>query len=517
MAPIRGSFGREMTTTVTPIRPDGRIGTSNARRKVGTTDRAPWASWRGSEAGRRIRFVQSQVIVPKGFGAGRPMRLLRFQREWIEEAYAEGIRSAALAISRGNGKTGLLAALALAELHLDSWSPDVPVIAPTIGVSIRPSGVFGTMRRMTALNPALAERTLVYNSPSNTKLDVPANDGTAYPVSSRDEGAMQGLALSLGIADELAHLDAEAWSSLTLAGGKRSRSLVAGISTPGSKTSALWALRKAVHGGATLPGFSWTEYKAPDGCALDDRKAWKAANPALGTYLSADSIVSDLGTVPEWAFRMYRLGQWVDASGDGWLGERGPQMWQALADTEYRLVRGEPTWVGVDVSLRGDSTAVVAIQERTDALGWYASSRIWYPGSGTVDQAFVKDHIRSLARDYNVIGCAYDPRFWVASAQDLEHEEITMIEVPQTAPRMVPAISTLYKAIVDGLFWHDGSPDFASQILGAAPRPSEGGITLSKLRSDVHIDAAIAAALAISLTGAEPEQPLDDDALKVFT
>lgn len=47
--------------------------------------------WPAERAKRRIRFVGKYVIVPKGVGAGKPMRLRRFQSEIILGAYALGI------------------------------------------------------------------------------------------------------------------------------------------------------------------------------------------------------------------------------------------------------------------------------------------------------------------------------------------------------------------------------------------------------------------------------------------
>ena len=51
--------------------------------------------WPTDRAKRRIRFIERYVNVPKGHGAGKPLKLRDFQREIVTGAYAAGIWSAA--------------------------------------------------------------------------------------------------------------------------------------------------------------------------------------------------------------------------------------------------------------------------------------------------------------------------------------------------------------------------------------------------------------------------------------
>jgi phage terminase large subunit-like protein len=97
---------------------------------------------------------------------------------------------------------------------------------------------------------------------------------------------------------------------------------------------------------------------------------------------------------------------------------------------------------------------------------------------------------------------AYDPRFWVASAQDLEAEGLPMVEIPQTPARMVPIIGSAYTTIVERKLTHTPDPTFRQQVLSAIPRPSESGFTLYKQRAGnaFKIDACIALVMALSVT-----------------
>jgi phage terminase large subunit-like protein len=76
--------------------------------------------------------------------------------------------------------------------------------------------------------------------------------------------------------------------------------------------------------------FRLVEYAAPDGCEIDDEKAWKLGNPALGDFLHVDALRATLKTTRQPAFRRFRLGQWVGQV-DRWLPWGA---WEAVADTD---------------------------------------------------------------------------------------------------------------------------------------------------------------------------------------
>jgi hypothetical protein len=48
--------------------------------------------------------------------------------------------------------------------------------------------------------------------------------------------------------------------------------------------------------------FSLIQYKATDGCAIDDEAEWHRANPALGDFVAIDSMRALVRTVPENVF-----------------------------------------------------------------------------------------------------------------------------------------------------------------------------------------------------------------------
>jgi phage terminase large subunit-like protein len=69
-------------------------------------------------AGRVCQFIEKYCLVPEGALVGKPIKLLQFQIDFIEAVYnnPSGTSRAYLSIARKNGKSSLIAAIALAHI-----------------------------------------------------------------------------------------------------------------------------------------------------------------------------------------------------------------------------------------------------------------------------------------------------------------------------------------------------------------------------------------------------------------
>jgi phage terminase large subunit-like protein len=482
----------------------------NASKRVADTSPGPWSKWRiRTRHGRAIRFIETYCRPPKGVGHGQPLKLARFQKEFLEEALADGVDTAVLATPRGNGKSsggGALATWALFD-EGDTGAPQVPVVATTIGQAIR--SCYGVAVSMIKAEPELLRRSLIFTGVMTPRVTTPFNGGELFPVSSDPDG-LQGLDPSLAIMDEIGFQPVASWESLRLATGKRTHSLIIGVGTPGlDRENALFRLRALVHEAGSLPGVVFREYAAPLDCELGDHKAWRIANPAIGAgYLRLSALETDLGLTPEGHFRVFRLGQWYDGV-DSWLGPNGRPLWDALAQP-YDFAPGGATWVGVDVGIKRDSTGVVAVQR--DELGkLHALARLWVPRQDEpVDVTDVMEYIRELARAYDVQAISYDPRFFDVPAKMLSDEGLVLMEVPQSVERMTTVCGDLLELIKRGDIHHDGDDQLATHVLNAVPRFNERGFTLQKSKSRGRIDACIALALAVD-QAMRPEAQMADE------
>jgi phage terminase large subunit-like protein len=448
------------------------------------------AGYPASRAKRRERFVTDYLITPRGVGAKEPFKLRPFQREIITGAFGPGIRTALVSLPRANGKTMLAAALGLAELFVGDASAEVLVVAS----DQRQSAItLKYAKRMVELNPELGERVQVYAD----RLYLPENDATLLPLPA-EPGALHGHDPSLLIVDELHVVTEAVWEAVTSVTGKRPESLTLAISTPASSPdSIMWRLVE--HGRAgTDKTFYFREYAAPDGCAVDDRKAWRIGNPALACrdpFLSEDGLEAARKTIREPVFRQLRLGQWVTGV-ESWLP------WGAWTDcaVDRRVSPGERVVLAFDGSASGDSTALVGCT--LDGHLWVEG--LWEnPGDPRwrVPREDVSHAVDVAFDRYSVAELACDPWGWRSEIESWaqRHGEKRVLEWNTgAAQRMAPATDRLFQAVTTRAVTHDGDERLAAHIAHCVAKRTPMGDLVSKDKrgSPRKIDAAVAAIVA---------------------
>ena len=443
-------------------------------------------------AARRIAFVEQFLVVPKGFGAGDPVKLRPFQKEIVRGAFGKGIRTALVSMPRGNGKTGLAAMLGLAELFAGPESAEVLVVASD---QRQANITFNAARRMVELNPELAERCHVYQD----KIVVPERNATLAPLPA-DPNSLHGWDPSLLIVDELHVVTRDVWEAVTSAAGKRPESLTLAISTPAaSEDSVMWELVK--HGRSSTDSSFWLrEYAAPEGCDVDDRAAWREANPAAASrppFLDLDALEAVRKTMREPSFRQLRLGQWVSGI-DSWLPFGA---WEALEDRS-RAVEG-PVVLAFDGSASGDSTALIGCTVGDDPHVWVEG--LWEnPGSKQwrVPRAEVSAAVDAAFAKYDVAELAADPWGWRSELEAWagSHGQRRVIEWNTGfRKRMAPATDRMFQAVTGKTVTHDGNPDMAAHFAHAvATRTPQGDVITKESRNSKRkIDAAVAAIVAL--------------------
>ena len=453
-----------------------------------------FTGWPKDRAKRRERFIREYLVVPKGVGAGKPVRLRDFQTEIVRGAFAPGIRTALVSLPRANGKTALAAMLAVAELWVGDSSPEVLVVAS----DARQAGITLRMaKRMIELNPVLAERAHIYAD----RIVVPENDGLLLPLPA-EPGALHGHDPSLLVVDELHVVTEDVWEAVSSVTGKRPESLTLAISTPASSPdSIMWKLVE--HGRANDdPAFWLKEYAAPEGCASDDVEAWKIGNPAMACrqpFLSVDGMAAARRTLREPVFRQLRLGQWVTGS-DSWMPFG---LWAELADVEHRVEPRTRVVLAFDGSASGDSTALIGCTvgpaPHLFVVGLWENpgDPRWRVPRADVDRAV------DLAFDtYDVAELAADPWGWRSEIEAWaeRHGEKRVLEWNTAhALRMAPATDRMYAAAVDHALTHDGDSRLALHVAHCVAKATNNGdlISKDKRNSPRKIDAAVAAIVAL--------------------
>ena len=255
--------------------------------------------------------------------------------------------------------------------------------------------------------------------------------------------------------------------------------------------------RKAQHEPTLAPGLLFDSYEAPDGLDLKlpehRRIAVIAASRGAGILWDIGARVNEWNNPKmrkhEWA--RYYANQWVEGNEESWLADN-PTAWDDC-DGRWELAGDEPAVLSVDMALTRDSVAVDRVQLLAD--GRYAvTTRIWYPADNKLPFVEIFDYIREQAAELgtNFRGLVYDPRFFELQAQMLEDDGFLVIQFDQSPVRMIPAVGFVFDLIIAGKIVHDGHPELRRQVKNAAKRQFERGFTLSKSKSKIRIDAAVA-------------------------
>jgi len=447
-----------------------------------------------ARAARCIAFIEQYLLVPKGFGAGKPVKLRPFQKKIIRGAMGKGIRTGLVSMPRGNGKSALAAMLVVAELFAGPESAEALVVASDQRQAMI---TFRMAQRMIELNPELAKRTHIYQD----RIKVPERNSVLYPLPA-EPNALHGWDPSLLIVDELHVVTQDVWEAVTSASGKRPESLTLAISTPAStQDSVMWELVK--HGREDDdPSFWLIEYMAPDGCDISDREAWREANPAAqgrSPFLDLTALEAVRRTLREPSFRQLRLGQWVTGV-DSWLPHG---LWDSREDRHRKVKPGSKVILAFDGSASGDSTALmgctVEAPHHLFVVGLWENpgDRAW-----RVPRLEVLARIRWAFEHYEVVELAADPWGWRTELEQLalEFGAARVLEWNTAhAGRMAPATDRMYQSLQEATVTHDGDEQLAKHVAHTvAKRSSQGDLVAKDKKSSPRkIDAAVASIVAL--------------------
>ena len=503
---------------------------------VATRSRAGTASL--SRAGKVIAFIEHYCRVPEGQHVGRPLELMPFQAEFIRAIYDNpaGTSRAYLSIARKNGKSALIAALALAHVVGPEAKQNSQIIS---GAQSRDQAslVFKLAEKMVALNPDL--KRIVKTVPSlKTLVGLPMN--VEYRAISAEASTAHGLSPVLAILDEVGQVQGpydRFVEALETAQGAHANPLLVAISTQASNSGDLFSLWLDDAHQSGDPRIVSRVHAAPDNCDLMDRAAWQAANPALGVFRSETDIAdyaeraARLPTA-ENTFRWLYLNQRVEATAP-FISPAEWCKWAAPA----RSLAGVPVYAGLDLSAVKDLTALVLVGQVEGV--WQVHPTFWLPAEGlaersrqdrvpydvwhregklatcpgrSIDYDFVAAHLWRAFAELDVHKVAFDawnfkflrPRLLEAGFSEMQLAE-NFTEFGQGYKSMSPALAVLEKAILAGRLAHGGHPvlNMCAENAVVVRDPAENR-KLAKDKSTGRIDGMVALAMAMSVAGAAP-------------
>jgi Phage Terminase len=158
-----------------------------------------------------------------------------------------------------------------------------------------------------------------------------------------------------------------------------------------------------------------------------------------------------------------------------------------------------PVWVGVDASVKHDSTAIVTVTFNKEAQKVaLVLHRIFQPSPKEPlnFEETIERHVRELMKRFAVRSIHYDPFQMVAVAQRLQQAGAPMRECPQSSGYLTEVGSNLYELIKGrGLIVYP-DPDVRLAISRAVAVETSRGWRLAKEKAAHRIDFVVALAMA---------------------
>lgn len=240
-------------------------------------------------ASAALKFLAG-LTIPEGKLAGKPMKLARYQKQFVRGALGPGNMVGVLSIGRGNAKTALSAGLSLGHL-VGAWD-DQPKREIIFAARNRDQAktAFGFLVGFIESLPEEEQELFTIRRGSKLEVEYPDNGGGLARVIAADGKSILGGAPTLAIMDERAAWERDKGDNLEnaiLSGlGKRDgRALIISTSAPDdANTFSRWLDEPP-------PGTYVQEHRPAFGLPADDMDSLLEANPGA---------TEGIGSSPEW-------------------------------------------------------------------------------------------------------------------------------------------------------------------------------------------------------------------------
>jgi phage terminase large subunit-like protein len=494
-------------------------------------------------ADRAVNFIERYLRHTKGQFAGQPFVLRDWQKEHIRQIFgrvnedgSRQVRQVYWELPKKNGKSEIAAGIALALLYTDR-EPSAEIYGAAADRE-QASIVFNVAASMVRANSKLSARSKIIDS---SKRIVVPQAGSFYRALSADVAGKHGFNSHGVIFDEIhAQRDRRLWEVLTFgAGDARKQPLVFGITTAGIPGESPVAEELHEYADQIIrgiiphdPTFYPVIHAAPPEADWTDEEVWRACNPALGDFLSLESVraaCERAKRVPseQNSFRRLRLNQWTKQE------TRFIDMadWDACDNPVDLAAAHDLNWyAGLDLSTKLDVTALVLVaraesgtyhlvpffwlpkdnirdrpnQESVKYRMWAEKGLLTLTEGNVVDFGAVRRRLNELRDDagLRIKEVAFDP--WAAAqlAQQLTEDRFEMVEVGQIFRHLSEATKELQASIVHGNVRHGGHPVLrwmadcmtVKSDLNCNVRP----VKPDRLKNSKRIDGIVAAIMGIA-------------------
>jgi phage terminase large subunit-like protein len=455
---------------------------------------------------------------------------------------AEGrrrIRLAIVQVARGNGKTTLMAGLALWDL-LAGDGRRVHVIANN---EEQATICLDTARTMAARleEPGLVVR---FNRIVRPSADC---EMTALPALER---SLDGLNPSLWIADEAAEFKGRFLTKLLTTGAKRRESTGVIITTPGANPENHYS-ELVLQGEAILRGEVQDEtvlpilYGLDPEDQLDDAEVWPKANPGL-PFGQPDELSlrrswntmkrSPMGRAE---FSRYHAAR-CDENTGGWLDMN---QWPGGKSIDWEELKGRPAYIGLDLSKSLDMTACVVavpleggrvalrghywwpkanvaereLDYRMPIRTWALENKIRLTPGREIDYHEIEKTILDLCSEFDVRHVGYDAWGSKYLAEVLQGKGVPLVVYRMGIATLGPGCNLFQNLWAGGRLVVGDDPILRRACAEAdAKRDQNGNIRPVKSREYCAIDPLIASIIACHLWGGARRSIYEEEAEEYY-
>jgi len=485
---------------------------------------------------RVVSFIETYCLAPEGDKIGKPIKLEPFQRKFILDIYDNpvGTHSAYLSIGRKNGKTALIAALLLCHICGPEAVQNSQIVSGAQSKD-QAAVIFELARKMVDMSPKLSS--VVRVQPSGKRL-IGLSRNVLYRALAAEGKTAHGLSPILAILDEVGQVIGPTdkfVTAITTAQGAYTNPLLIAISTQAPTDADMFSVWIDAQVAAPDPRVVCHVYSAPQECALDDEKAWAAANPALGKFRSVSDVAKQAKAALEMPanepeFRNLILNQRVEA-----LAPFVSQsVWQANG-AECGPIERKKVWGGLDLSSVNDLTALVLVTEDGGV-----HSEFWLPAEGLAEKSrkdrvpydlwhkqgylntspgraiqyeFVADSMRGLFDRCDVQRIAFDRYLfehlkpWLMKANFSTAELERFVSFGQGLVSMTPALRELEAKLLSRSLRHGNHPILEMCARNAKVTGDSGARKFDKKSARGRIDGMVALAMAVGVMPVAQAEP----------
>jgi len=504
-----------------------------------TPRKLPWQKKGLNRVERVVAFLQ-WLPVTKGKLAGTRIKLLPDQRAFIDAVYGPGskTRIGIKSAPRGNGKTGLLAPLALCHL----LGPEAEKRGEVYSAAIdrQQAGLmFNEMEAIILEVPEFASRVNPQRFHKRLEVLSGEGEGSVYEALSADARRAHGLSPTLWVYDELAQAkDRVLLDNLTTAMGKRKRTLGLIISTQAPDDQH--PLSQLIDDG--LAGVDPSLYvqlsTAPESADPFAVETLRSCNPALGVFLDEADLLAEAERarrIPafEPAYRNLRLNQRVDASTENRLCTAA--VWKLGAQpVDLDRMKGRTCYAALDLSGKIDLTSLTLVfpddetepgfdvfpffwtpegqlearrpAERDLFKQWIRAGYIEPMPGDVIRFRTVAERLLAFQRQFDVKVIAYD-RWRIDDLKadiDALGGDLPLEPFGQGFKEMAPAIEFFAECALTGRIRHGGHPVLTACVANAIMSTDPAGNAKidkgkSNMRGTTRIDGAVTLCMALEM------------------